>query len=222
MKKYIYTFLFSLLFIANVVSAAQTATITNGGTTLTINDTTNGGYFYLYTCNVDTPSALCPYTFIGATPTVITAPVAGHYTYYSGGATAPETYITLSANAVGYGYGIYPVYSNGTIFSFSPFPPPPPPIALPSIPLSDLTAAFGSTYNSIVPVTDPYVFLFIGTVIAMVVTGFAVGFFKKEKRKSSLGYFTGGGTSGTPFHRMEDQELGAMEYQIQTTGKWIK
>ena len=219
MKKYIYTFLFSLLFIANVVSAAQTATITNGGTTLTINDTTNGGYFYLYTCNIDTPSALCPYIFIGATPTVITAPVAGHYTYYSGGATAPETYITLSANAVGYGYGIYPVYSNGTIFSFSPFPPPLPP-ALPAVQLSDLTAAAASTYNEITPVTDPYVFLFIGTAIALLVTSFAVGLFKKSgKSTPTTGYFTGT-KEGLVYDT--DQELGKMKYDIQTKGVWIK
>lgn len=89
-----------------------------------------------------------------------------------------------------------------------------------TISLNDLVAAVASTYGNFAPALDPYVYLFIGTVITFIVVSFAVGLFKKSgKSTPTTGYFTGT-KEGLVYD--EDQELGKMQYDIQTKGVWIK
>jgi len=90
-----------------------------------------------------------------------------------------------------------------------------------TISLNDLIAAVASTYGNFAPALNPYVYLFIGTVIAFIVVSFSVGLFKKAGGKSTptTGYFTGT-KDGLVYD--EDQELGKMKYDIQTKGIWIK
>jgi hypothetical protein len=86
-----------------------------------------------------------------------------------------------------------------------------------TISLNDLIAAVASTYGNFAPALNPYVYLLIGTVITFVVVSFAVGLFKIKNGRSAMkqGYYTNGKYD-------DDQELGKMEYDIQTKGIWIK
>jgi len=86
-----------------------------------------------------------------------------------------------------------------------------------TISLNDLIAAVASTYDFLTPAVQNAVYLFIGTVLAMLVMAFVAGFFKKGGMKS--GYYTGT-KKGLVYDT--DQELGKMKNDIQTKGMWLK
>jgi len=81
-----------------------------------------------------------------------------------------------------------------------------------------LTAAVATGYSAISPAVQGYAYLAIGLGITFIVIGFGVSLFKKKTPRT--GYFTS--TNGGALVYDADQELGKMNYDIQTKGYWIK
>lgn len=91
---------------------------------------------------------------------------------------------------------------------------------LPTTSLNDLIAAVGQITTETVPALSGYANLAIGLGITLTVFTAVIGYFRyKNKSTPTTGYFTGT-KNGLVYDK--DQELGKMEYDIQTKGVWIK